>query len=40
MKILVFDIGGTAIKYGICTNGHLEETKNTQPRPSGAVLTF
>ena len=27
MKILVFDIGGTAIKYGICTNGHLEETK-------------
>ena len=27
MKILVFDIGGTAIKYGICKNGHLEETK-------------
>ena len=27
MKILVFDIGGTASKYGICTNGHLEETK-------------
>ena len=27
MKILVFDIGGTAIKYGICQNGHLEETR-------------
>lgn len=27
MKILVFDIGGTAIKYGICRDGHLEETK-------------
>ena len=27
MKILVFDIGGTAIKYGICQDGHLEETK-------------
>ena len=42
MKILVFDIGGTAIKYGICKNGHLEETKEypteafrggTQPPP-------
>ena len=27
MKILVFDIGGTAIKYGICQDGHLEKTK-------------
>ena len=27
MKILVFDIGGTAIKYGICRDGHLEETR-------------
>ena len=27
MKILVFDIGGTAIKYGICQDGHLEETR-------------
>ena len=27
MKILVFDIGGTAIKYGICQDGQLEETK-------------
>ena len=27
MKVLVFDIGGTAIKYGICRDGHLEETK-------------
>lgn len=27
MKILVFDIGGTAIKYGICRDGHLEETQ-------------
>ena len=26
MKILVFDIGGTAIKYGICQDGHLMET--------------
>ena len=26
MKILVFDIGGTAIKYGICQDGQLEET--------------
>lgn len=26
MKILVFDIGGTAIKYGICQNGKLLET--------------
>lgn len=27
MKILVFDIGGTAIKYGICQDGVLLETK-------------
>lgn len=27
MKILVFDIGGTAIKYGICQEGRLLETK-------------
>lgn len=26
MKILVFDIGGTAIKYGICKNGNLTYT--------------
>lgn len=26
MKILVFDIGGTAIKYGLCENGNLIET--------------
>lgn len=26
MKVLVFDIGGTAIKYGICQDGHLLET--------------
>ena len=26
MRILVFDIGGTAIKYGICENGQLTDT--------------
>ena len=26
MRILVFDIGGTSIKYGCCIDGKLEET--------------
>ena len=29
MKILVFDIGGTSIKYGCCVDGKLEETFET-----------
>lgn len=29
MKILVFDIGGTSIKYGSCIDGHLSEPKET-----------
>ena len=37
MKILVFDIGGTAIKYGICENGQLTDTSEvpTQARLGG-----
>ena len=33
MKILVFDIGGTAIKYGICQDGHLMETSHFDISP-------
>ena len=29
MKILVFDIGGTSIKYGVCTDHVLGEVKET-----------
>lgn len=35
MKVLVFDIGGTAIKYGSCTDGKLSETKEV---PTNAAL--
>lgn len=37
MRILVFDIGGTAIKYGICENGQLRDTSEvpTQARLGG-----
>lgn len=35
MKILVFDIGGTSIKYGICINDVLQEVKET---PTNANL--
>ncbi len=35
MKILVFDIGGTSIKYGICINDVLQEVKET---PTNAGL--
>lgn len=34
MKILVFDIGGTAIKHSVCTDGILEETKETPTEAS------
>ena len=30
MKILVFDIGGTSIKYGVCVNDILENVKEIQ----------
>ncbi len=29
MRILVFDIGGTAIKYGVCRDGVLEQVRET-----------
>ena len=29
MKILVFDIGGTSIKYGICIDNVLHNVKET-----------
>lgn len=35
MKILVFDIGGTSIKYGVCIDGSLSKTKET---PTNARL--
>lgn len=35
MKILVFDIGGTSIKYGICVDDVLQEVKET---PTNAKL--
>lgn len=35
MKILVFDIGGTSIKYGICTDNILQDVKET---PTNAKL--
>lgn len=35
MKILVFDIGGTSIKYGVCVNNILENVKET---PTNAIL--
>lgn len=35
MKILVFDIGGTSIKYGICVNDVLQDVKET---PTNASL--
>lgn len=35
MKILVFDIGGTSIKYGVCVNNVLENVKET---PTNAIL--
>lgn len=35
MKILVFDIGGTSIKYGVCVNDILENVKET---PTNAML--
>lgn len=40
MKILVFDIGGTAIKYGICQDGQLLETKEcpTEAAKGGAHI--
>ena len=35
MKILVFDIGGTSIKYGVCTDNVLQDVKET---PTNAKL--
>ena len=35
MKILVFDIGGTSIKYGVCVDDQLQEVKET---PTNASL--
>lgn len=35
MKILVFDIGGTSIKYGVCENNQLTDVKET---PTNAHL--
>lgn len=35
MKILVFDVGGTSIKYGICTDNQLADVKET---PTNAKL--
>lgn len=35
MKILVFDIGGTSIKHGVCTDDKLSEVQET---PTGARL--
>ncbi len=35
MKILVFDIGGTSIKYGVCVEDQLQEVKET---PTNASL--
>ena len=35
MKILVFDIGGTSIKYGVCIDDQLQEVKET---PTNASL--
>ena len=35
MKILVFDIGGTSIKYGVCVNNELQDVKET---PTNAKL--
>ena len=35
MKILVFDIGGTSIKYGVCIDNELQEVKET---PTNAKL--
>lgn len=32
MKILVFDIGGTAIKYGVCTDGRLSDAAEVPTR--------
>lgn len=35
MKILLFDIGGTSIKYGVCTDGELHSVRET---PTNAYL--
>lgn len=35
MKVLVFDIGGTSIKYGVCVNNELQDVKET---PTNAKL--
>ena len=35
MKILVFDIGGTSIKYGVCVDHQLSEVAET---PTNASL--
>ena len=35
MKILVFDIGGTSIKYGVCIDDQLQDVKET---PTNASL--
>lgn len=40
MKILVFDIGGTAIKYGLCENGHISEAREcpTEAQKGGPYI--
>lgn len=35
MRVLVFDIGGTSIKHGICNSNQLDEVKET---PTNAKL--
>ena len=34
MKILVFDIGGTSIKYGVCIDDQLQDVKETPTNAS------